>query len=245
MAYLLLGGLSVPLVVSVHSIVSLDFAVGLIPGWHTTVFPPYFVAGAIYCGFAMVLLFMIPFRKVYGLESFVTMQHIDNMAKVMLASGLFVAYGYAMELFFGWYSGNDYERFIVYNRLEGPLAWSYYALIVFNVAIPQLLWFKFGRLNMTVLFIICIAINIGMWLERYVIVVLSLTRDFLPSSWGTYSATIWDWILYIGTFGQFLFFMALFMRLLPMINVFEMKHLIHTVHDREENKSRMAAEAGK
>ena len=242
-AYLLLGGLSVPLVVSVHSIVSLDFAVGLVPGWHMTVFPPYFVAGAVYCGFAMVLLFMIPMRKLYGLENFVTMRHIDNMAKVMLASGLFVSYGYGMELFFGWYSAVDYEQFMVTNRLSGPYWMAFWSLILFNVAIPQLLWFQYFRQNVIWLFGICIAINIGMWLERYVIVVVSLTRDFIPAAWGHYHGTIWDWILYIGTFGQFIFFMALFMRFLPMINAFEMKHLVHSLHERDKAKAALRAES--
>lgn len=242
-AYLLLGGLSVPLVVSVHSIVSLDFAVGLVPGWHMTVFPPYFVAGAVYCGFAMVLIFMIPMRKLYGFENYVTMRHIDNMAKIMLASGLFVAYGYAMEMFFAWYSGVDYERFMAVNRLTGPYWIAFWSLLLFNVAIPQLLWFKYFRTNVFWLFGICIAINIGMWLERYVIVVVSLTRDFIPAAWGYYHGTIWDWILYIGTFGQFIFFMALFMRFLPMINAFEMKHLVHSVHEREKAKAALRAES--
>jgi len=228
-------------VVSVHSIVSLDFAVGLVPGWHMTVFPPYFVAGAVYCGFAMVLLFMIPMRKLYGLENYVTMRHIDNMAKVMLASGLFVSYGYGMELFFGWYSAIEYERFMVVNRLYGPYWMAFWSLILFNVAIPQLLWFQYFRQNVIWLFAISIAINIGMWLERYVIVVVSLTRDFIPAAWGHYHGTIWDWILYIGTFGQFIFFMALFMRFLPMINAFEMKHLVHSLHERDKAKAALRA----
>lgn len=228
MAYLLLAGLATPLVVSVHTIVSYDFAVGVVPGWHTTVFPPYFVAGAVYCGFAMVLLLMIPIRYTYKLHALITDNHIENMAKVMLVAGLIVAYGYAMELFFGWYSGNQYERYLVYNRIFGPYAPSYYALILCNIAVPQLLWIRTFRLNTILLFIVAVFINIGMWLERYVIVVVSLHRDFLPSSWGTYHGTIWDWLLFLGTIGLFMFAMAMFIRVLPMINAFEMKHLLHS-----------------
>lgn len=228
MTYLLLAGLATPLVVSVHTIVSFDFAVSVLPGWHATVFPPYFVAGAIYCGFAMVLVLMIPIRKVYRLEGLVTMNHIENMAKVMLVAGLIVFYGYLMELFFAWYSGNAYERFMMQNRLTGPYWPAYWALILCNVLIPQLLWLKRVRTNLVVLFIVAIFVNIGMWLERYVIVIVSLHRDFLPTSWGAYHGTFWDWALYLGTFGLFLVNMALFLRFLPMINVFEMKHLLHS-----------------
>ena len=186
MAYLLLAGLATPLVLSVHTIVSLDFASGVIPGWHATIFPPYFVAGAIYAGFAMVLMLTIPLRKFYGLEAFITMRHIQNMAKVMLATGLIVAYGYMMEAFFGWYSGNIYERFMIYNRMTGPYAWSYWLLILCNVLAPQLIWFKRFRTNLVVLFIMSIIVSIGMWLERFVIIVTSLHRDFLPSAWANY-----------------------------------------------------------
>ena len=227
MAYLLLAGLSTPLVVSVHSVVSLDFAVGIIPGWHTTVFPPYFVAGAIYSGFAMVLTLMIPVRYIYGLKDFVTLRHLDNMAKVMLATGLIVAYGYSMEVFFSWYSGNEYERFMMWNRATGPYAPAYIMLIVCNVLTPQLLWIKKVRTTPIILFMVSIVVNIGMWLERYVIVITSLTRDFLPSSWGTYHGTIWDWGTYLGTIGIFLTLILLFIRVLPSISVFELRHLHH------------------
>lgn len=232
MAYLLLAGLSTPLVVSVHSVVSLDFAVGIIPGWHTTVFPPYFVAGAIYSGFAMVLTLMIPVRAVYGLKDFVTLRHLDNMAKVMLATGLIVAYGYSMEAFFAWYSGNEYERFMMWNRATGPYAPAYVMLIVCNVLTPQLLWLKKVRTTPAILFAVSIVVNIGMWLERYVIVITSLTRDFLPSSWGTYHGTIWDWGTYIGTIGVFLTLILLFIRVLPSISVFELRHLYHSMGHR-------------
>ncbi len=227
LAYMLLAGLSTPLVLSVHSIVSLDFAVSVVPGWHTTIFPPYFVAGAIYAGFAMVLTIMIPVRKFYKLKDFLTERHLDNMAKVMLVSGLIVAYGYAMELFFGWYSGDTYERAMLLNRLGGPYGWSYWLLILCNVAVPQLLWFKKYRTRTLPLWIICQFISVGMWLERFVIVVVSLHRSFEPGAWGFYHGTKWDWGLYIGTMGLFLTLLFVFMRLLPMIAMFEMRELVH------------------
>ncbi len=222
MAYLLLGGMSAPLVVSVHTIVSFDFAVSLIPGWHTTIFPPYFVAGAIYAGFAMVLTVLIPARVLFGLEDFITMRHIDNMAKVMLATGLVVFYGYICEVFFAWYSGSDYEIFMMSNRMTGPYAWSYWALIFCNGLCPQLLWLKWMRTSTIPLFILTIIVGIGMWLERYVIVVTSLTRDYLPSAWGTYSGTIFDWAAYVGSMGLFITMFCLFARFLPMITIFEL-----------------------
>lgn len=225
-AYLLLAGLSTPLVVSVHSVVSFDFAVGIIPGWHATIFPPYFVAGAIYAGFAMVLTLTIPLRKYYGLEDFITMRHINYMARVMLATGLVVAYGYLMEVFMAWYSGNDFELFMVKNRLTGPYQTLYFALILTNVIIPQLLWFQRVRTNIPLLFGVAMSINIGMWLERYVIIVVSLHRDFLPSSWGMYAGTIYDYGTFFGTIGLFLTLLFLFIRLLPMISIFEMRTLL-------------------
>src|SRR5205085_9018637 len=217
MAYLLLAGLATPLVLSLHTIVSFDFAVGIIPGWHATIFPPYFVAGAIYAGFAMVLLLTIPLRKIYGLESFITMRHMENMAKVMLATGLIVFYGYLMEAFFGWYSGNHYERFMVWNRMHGPYAPYYWTLIFCNGFTPQLLWIKKFRSNLLFLWIIAVIVSIGMWLERFVIIVTSLHRDFLPSSWGMYQPTQWDWSMFIGTIGFFFALLFLFIRFLPMI----------------------------
>jgi len=226
-AYLLLAGLSTPLVVSVHSVVSLDFAVSVIPGWHTTIFPPYFVAGAIFSGFAMVLTIMIPVRKLYGLEGIVTPRHLDNMAKIMLATGLMVVYGYANEVFFAWYSGNKYERFMMLNRMTGPYALQYWMLILCNGIIPQLLWIKRVRLTPAILWCITIVVNIGMWLERYIIVVTSLHRDFLPSSWAEYAGTRWDWLLYIGTIGFFGVAMCLFIRWIPIISMFEIKEIAH------------------
>src|SRR5213594_1093072 len=226
MAYLLLAGLATPLVLSVHTIVSFDFAVGIIPGWHATIFPPYFVAGAIYAGFAMVLLLTIPLRKVYGLESFITMRHMHNMAKVMLATGLIVAYGYVIEAFFGWYSGNGYEHFMIWNRMHGPYAPYYWTLILCNGLTPQFLWFKKIRSNLLLLWLISIVVSIGMWLERFVIVVTSLHRDFLPSSWGFYKPTQWDWAMFIGTIGFFLALVFLFIRFLPMSSIFEMRTIL-------------------
>ena len=233
-AYLLLAGLSTPLVVSVHTIVSFDFAVSIIPGWHATIFPPYFVAGAIYAGFAMVMMIAIPLRRFYGLEDFLTMRHLDNMARVMLATGLFVAYGYMMETFTAWYSANTYEQFMMHNRFAGPYAPVYWSLILCNVVVPQLLWFARVRAHVTALFIISVIVSIGMWLERFIIVVTSLHRDFLPSSWGMYYPTMWDWSTYIGTMGLFLALLFLFVRFLPMISIFEMRTLLPEAEVTEE-----------
>jgi molybdopterin-containing oxidoreductase family membrane subunit len=225
-AYLILAGLSTPLVVSVHTVVSFDFAVGVVPGWHATIFPPYFVAGAIYAGFAMVLTLAIPLRKAYGLEDFITMKHIENMAKVMLATGLVVAYGYLMEAFMAWYSGNIYERFMILNRMTGPYAWSYRALIFCNVIVINTLWVKRLRTNVPYLFGVALVVSVGMWLERFVIIVTSLHRDFLPSSWGMYRGTIFDWSAFLGTIGLFLTLFFLFIRFLPAISIFEMRTLV-------------------
>jgi len=223
MAYLLLGGMSAPLVVSVHTIVSFDFAVSLIPGWHTTIFPPYFVAGAIYSGFAMVLTCMIPIREWFHMKDFITVRHLDNMAKVMLATGLVVVYGYGCEAFYAWYSGSDYEQFMMWNRMTGPYGWAYTCLLICNLATPQLLWIKWFRTTAFPLFVISIVVNIGMWLERYVIVVTSLTRDYLPQAWGEYAGTVFDWAAYVGSIGLFVTMMSLFVRFLPMITVFELR----------------------
>jgi hypothetical protein len=222
-AYLLLAGLSTPLVVSVHSIVSLDFAVSQLPGWHTTIFPPYFVAGAIFSGFAMVLTWPSRCAQIYGLEGHHHDKHLDAMSKVMLATGLIVAYGYAMEAFFAWYSGNPYERYMMWNRMTGPYGGATGLLITCNVVIPQLLWFKRVRTAPVPCSWISIVINIGMWLERFVIIVTSLHRDFVPSSWGMYSPTQWDWLMFLGTMGFFCFNMMLFMKFLPMISLFEVR----------------------
>jgi len=226
-AYILLAALATPLVVSVHSVISFDFAVSIIPGWHVTMFPPYFVAGAVFAGFAMVLILAIPIRKFYKMEDFITDKHLDNMAKVMLTTGLVVFYGYLMEIFFGWYSAYPPEQYMVLNRMTGPYKWYYWGLIFSNGIVPQLLWFRKVRYSQVMLFIIAIVISIGMWLERFVIVITSLHRDLLPSSWGMFYATKWDWGLFIGTLGFFFALLFLFLRVLPMINVFEMRELIH------------------
>jgi molybdopterin-containing oxidoreductase family membrane subunit len=225
MGYLLLAGLSTPLVLSVHSIISLDFAVSIVPGWNPTVFPPYFVAGAVFAGFAMVLLLVIPIRKAYKLENYITMGHIDVMAKIMLVTGLVVLYGYIAELFYAWYSGVDIELFLVWNRLFGLYGWSYWVLIFCNGLIPQLMWFKSMRNNTIVVFIVSLIVSVGMWFERFVIVVGSLSRDYLPSSWDVFIPTFWDYALYLGTIGLFLSLIFLFIRFLPMINIFEMQLL--------------------
>jgi Ni/Fe-hydrogenase subunit HybB-like protein len=233
-AYLLLAGLATPLVVSVHTVVSFDFAIAILPGWHTTIFPPYFVAGAIYSGFAMVLTLAIPIRAVYGLEDFITLRHLQNMAKVMLATGLVVAYGYLTEAFIAWYSADKFEMFVPFNRVTGPYWYSYYALIFCNILMAQTLWFKKVRSTPIVLFVVAFIINCGMWLERFVIVVTSLHRDFLTSSWGMYKPTFWDWSTFVGTIGLFLALFFLFLRLLPMISIFEMRTILPQAKVSEE-----------
>src|ERR1700678_2501870 len=232
-AYLLLAGLATPLVLSVHTVVSFDFAVGIVPGWHTTIFPPYFVAGAIYSGFAMVLMLAIPIRKIYGLEDFITERHLQNSAKVMLATGLIVAYGYGIEAFMGWYSGDRYDAFTLWNRLHGPYRVSYWALLACNIFIPQVLWIRKLRTSPPALFCISGVILVGMWLERFVIVVVSLQRDFLTSSWGMYYPTRWGGMTYIGTIGMFLAAMFLFLRILPAISIFEMRTLLPEAEVKE------------
>ena len=226
MAYLLLAGLATPLVLSVHTVVSFDFAIAILPGWHTTIFPPYFVAGAIYSGFAMVLMLAIPIRKFYGLEDFITQRHLENSAKVMLATGLIVGYGYAMEAFMNWYGGNLYDNYLLWNRLHGPYAPLYYALLLCNLGFPQVLWFRKWRTNPGLLFLVSFVVLVGMWLERFIIVVVSLHRDFLTSSWGMYYPTKWDWMTFVGTIGFFMAAFLLFIRILPMISIFEMRTLL-------------------
>src|SRR5450755_3190046 len=226
-ASLLLAGLATPLVLSVHTVISFDFAVAVLPGWHTTIFPPYFVAGAIYSGFAMVITLAIPIRTFYHLEGLITIRHIDNMGKVMLATGLIVAYGYGSDLFFAWYSASHWEAFMMWNRMFGPMGWSYGVLIFCNLAIPlTTLWSRKLRTSIPFMFFISIVVNTGMWFERFVIVVTSLYRDFLPSSWGTYRATKWDYMIYVGTMGLFTLLFFLFIRLLPMIPMSEIRMML-------------------
>lgn len=225
-AYLLLAGLSTPLVLSVHSIVSLDFAVSQLPGWHTTIFPPYFVAGAIFSGFGMVLTLLIPLRSIFKLQDIITMRHIDIMCKVTLATGSIVGYAYAMEFFIAWYSGSPHERFHFMNRALGPYWWGWILMVGCNVLVPQVFWFKRVRYNLVAVFIISILVNVGMWFERFVIIIIGLHRDFLPSSWGYYSPSWVDICTFLGTFGLFFTMFLLFIRWLPMIAISEVKGII-------------------
>ncbi len=224
--YILLAGLATPLVLSVHTVVSFDFAIAILPGWHTTIFPPYFVAGAIYSGFAMVLVLAIPIRHYYHFESIITMRHLQNSAKIMLATGLIVAYGYFFEAFIAFYSGSTYERFMVQNRWYGPYAFLYWLLITTNLVLPQVLWIPKVRASTKWLFLISLDILVGMWLERFIIIVTSLSRDFLPSSWGIYVPTRWDYAVLAGTIGFFATAIYIFIRIVPSISIFEMRALL-------------------
>ncbi|MBN1218245.1 MAG: polysulfide reductase NrfD [Anaerolineae bacterium] len=232
--YLLLAAIATPLVVSVHTVISFDFAISIMPGWHTTVFPPYFVAGAIFSGFAMVVTLLIPIRKIYKLEDFITLRHFDLMAKMLLATGLVVVYGYLIEAFVGWYSGSQYEIFMLQNRFLGPYAPMVYLLVFCNAVAIQLLWFKKVRSNLALLFVISLIINTGMWLERFMIVIISLTRDYMPSAWGMFIPAQWDWGIMFGSMGLFLVLLFLFVRTLPMISIFEMREFLH---DNQEHQA--------
>ncbi len=225
-AYLLLAGISTPLVLSVHSVVSTDFATSLLPGWHSTIFPPYFVAGAIFSGFAMVVTLSIIARKAFGLENFITIRHLDKMCKIILVTGLMVSYSYLIEFFMAWYSGNAYERFTYLDRAFGPYAWAFWIMIFCNVAVPQIFWSKKIRHTVWIIFIASLLINVGMWFERFVIIVTSLARDFLPSSWHYYKPTIYDLGMLAGSFGIFLTLFLLFVRTLPMIAMSEIKSIL-------------------
>jgi Ni/Fe-hydrogenase subunit HybB-like protein len=225
--YLLLAGLATPLVVSVHTIVSWDFATSVIPGWHTTILPPYFVAGAVFSGFAMVLTLMLIVRKVMRLEEYITLHHIENMCKVIIATGWIVGLAYATELFVAYYSGNEYERFTFINRALGPYAWTYWMMVGCNVLAPQFFWFKKIRRNVVAVFLLSIVINIGMWFERFVIIMTSLTRDYLPASWGSFTPTLIDVTTLIGSFGLFFTAFLLFARFLPMIAIGEVKSVLN------------------
>jgi molybdopterin-containing oxidoreductase family membrane subunit len=242
-AYLLLAGLATPLVVSVHTVVSLDFASGIVPGWHSTIFPPYFVAGAIYSGFAMVMTLAIPLRKAFGLEDMITMKHLDNMAKVMLTTGLIVTYGYAMEAFFSYYSANTFEGFLQHNRMTGPYWHTYYLLILCNCITIQLMWFPAVRRNVLLLFAVAMVVNTGMWLERYVIIVTSLHREFIPAAWGMFHASIWDYGMFYGTIGLFFFLLFIFIRILPVISIAEMRELVLETTGRGNGHGALATSA--
>ena len=229
-AYLILAALATPLVLSVHSVVSFDFAVAQLPGWHTTIFPPYFVAGAIFSGFAMVLSLAIPARMLFGFKDIITERHIELMCKVIMATGMMVGYAYAMEFFMAWYSGNRYEGFTFVNRATGPYWWAYWIMVSCNVISPQIFWFKKARTNMLLVFIVSIFVNIGMWFERFVITVTSLNRDFLPSSWNYFNPTIVDILTLIGSFGLFFTFFMLFCRYLPQVALSEIKNVTPAAH---------------
>ncbi len=228
--YVILAGLATPLVLSVHSIVSFDFAVSILPGWHTTIFPPYFVAGAIFSGFGMVLTVLIIIRKVFNLEYIITKDHLDKMAKVTLLTSMMVAYAYLMEPFIAWYSGSPFDWYTVVARATGHYAIGFWVMIACNVLIPQLLWSKKVRRNVAVLFVISLLINVGMWLERYIIIVTSLYRDFLPSSWHIYTPTIFDFGILIGVFGLFFTLVLLFSRTLPVVSMSELKGVTEGAH---------------
>jgi len=230
-AYLLLAALATPLVLSVHSVVSFDFATAQLPGWHTTLLPPYFVAGAIFGGFAMVLVLAIPAREWFRLKDVITMRHLDNMAKIMLATGMIVSYSYCMELFIAWYSGSHYEQSLFrFRALGGPYSYAFWAMMFCNCFAPQVLWVRKWRLNPWVLFVVANICNIGMWWERYVIVVSSLNRDFLPSSWALYWPTYVDILMFMGTFGLFFTLFLLFMRFLPVVAIAEVKSVTPMGH---------------
>jgi molybdopterin-containing oxidoreductase family membrane subunit len=226
--YILLAGLAAPLVISVHTIVGLDFAISILPGWHSTIFPPYFVAGAIFSGFSMVLTLIIPLRSVYKLQGLITARHLDLMAKVMMATGWIVIYGYFSEFFNAWRSGDIFDRFVDVNRAVGPYAGYFWALMACNVVAPQLLWVSRLRHNVVVLFIVALLVNVGMWIERFMIVVTSLHRDYLPSSWGMFHATFWDYSTLAGSVGLFVALLFLFLRFLPAISMSEVRGLLAT-----------------
>jgi Ni/Fe-hydrogenase subunit HybB-like protein len=241
-AYGILAGLATPLVLSVHTIVSFDFAVSNLPGWHTTIFPPYFVAGAIFSGFAMVVTLAVPARAMYGMKDIITLRHLENMNKVILATGMMVGYAYAMEFFIAWYGGNRYEQFAFINRATGPYAWAYWIMVSCNVISPQIFWFKKARTSIPIMMVVAIFVNIGMWFERFVITVSSLSRDFMPSSWGYFKPTLVDIGMLVGSFGLFFTLFLLFLRFLPMIAMAEVKTVMNRPKQEESaERPEMAA----
>jgi molybdopterin-containing oxidoreductase family membrane subunit len=230
-SYLLLAALATPLVLSVHSIVSFDFATSMLPGWHATIFPPYFVAGAIFGGFAMVLLLAVPCRQWFGLKDVITPRHLENMCKILLATGMMVGYAYAIEFFISWYSGNPVEGFVFINRAFGPYAWAYWTMVFCNVVTPQVFWSRRARSNPWVIFGVAACVNVGMWFERFVIIVTTLSRDFLPSSWGWYSPSWVELLTLAGSFGLFFTLFLLFLRFLPMVAMAEVKAIMPAPHE--------------
>lgn len=235
-AYLILAGISTPLVLSVHTIVSFDFAVSIIPGWHTTIFPPYFVAGAIFSGFGMVLTVMIFVRKIFDMEHIITLDHIEKMNKILLATGTMVGYAYGMEMFMAWYSGYIFEQFAFLNRAFGPYWWAYWIMVACNVGFPQLFWFKKIRRNIPIMFVLVLLVNVGMWFERFVIIVTSLHRDFLPSSWAMYFPTLYDYGILLGSFGLFFTLILLFVRVLPSVAISEIKAVVPGAQPTHHNE---------
>lgn len=225
-AYMILAGISTPLVLSVHSVVSFDFTVGIMPGWHTTIFPPYFVAGAIFSGFAMVMTLLVIAREILDLKQFITLKHFENMNKIILATGMMVGYAYAMEMFIAWYSGSQWERWIFINRAMGDYAWAYWTMVLCNVISPQVYWFKKARRNIPLMFVISIFVNIGMWFERFTIITTTLHHDFLPASWGYYSPSWVEISIFVGTFGIFLTLFLLFAKFVPVIAIAEVKGIL-------------------
>jgi Ni/Fe-hydrogenase subunit HybB-like protein len=225
--YLVLAALATPLVVSVHTVVSFDFAVTIVPGWHSTIFPPYFVAGAIFSGLAMVTLITIALRRAYQLHGVITMKHLDNMAKIMLAAGLVVSHGYVVEIFFAWYSGSEEHRYIMYDRVFGHYGFVFWQVIACNTIAPLVLFSKRARRSVPALLAVSLLVLYGMWIERYVIIVQSLHRDYLPSAWGVFSGTLWDYLTLVGSFGLFLSLFFLFIRFVPMSSVWELRELLH------------------
>jgi len=240
-AYMMLAGLSTPLVLSVHSIVSFDFATSLLPGWHTTIFPPYFVAGAIFSGFAMVVTLLVILRKVFKMEDYVTLHHLENMNKIILVTSMMVGYAYATEYFVALYSGNPFERFTFMNRAGGPYWWAYWTMVTCNVVVPQLFWFKRFRRSLVVMFVVSLLVNVGMWFERFTIIITSLHRDFLPSNWGYYRPTVFDWSVLAGSFGWFFMWFLLFCRFFPAISIAEVKGVLWTTKQNAKTAPKEAA----
>jgi len=240
MIYLILAGFATPLVLSVHTIVSFDFAVSIMPGWHTTIFPPYFVAGAVFSGFAMVQNVLIIIRKIFNFEHIITLDTLEKMNKIMLATGTMVGYAYGMEFFIAWYSGSQFESFVFVNRAFGPYAWAYWIMVSCNVIFPQLFWFKKIRRNIAIMFVIAVLVNVGMWFERFVIIVTSLAHDFMPSSWAYYKPTLVDFGILIGSFGLFFTLLLLFIKAMPVISIAEVKAVLdgaqpHHTHNGGHN----------
>jgi len=234
-AYLIMAGLATPLVVSVHSIVSLDFAVGIVPGWHTTIMPYYFVAGALLSGFSMALTLVIPVRYFYQLENIITKRHLANMAKLMIATSLVVAHGYITDTFTAWYSGDSYDRYITVDKFTGPYALLGWLLMIMDIGVVQAFWFRSIRESPVALFIIALVANTGLWLDHYILVVQSLHSDYLPSEWKYYRGTMWDWLTLLGSFGLFLTLFFIFIRIFPMVSMFEVRKLAHKMQDRKGN----------